>query len=187
MAQGIALGGVALVGSPARLFGEEELPQSSLPPAAARSPEGLRPSLRGELITPADPAYDAARKLWNGMIDKRPAAIVRCSGTADVIDTVKFARSNDLAVSVRGGGHNVAGKALHEGALAIDLSTMDGVRVDPKARRARAQGGATWGEFDRETLALNLVTTGGSVSTTGLGGLTLGGGMGWLMRKHGLA
>jgi FAD/FMN-containing dehydrogenase len=120
------------------------------------------------------------------MIDKRPSAIVRCAGTADVISAVQFARSNDLTVSVRGGGHNVAGKALRDGALAIDLSLMKGLRVDPKAKSARAQAGVTWGEFDRETVSFDLVSTGGTVSTTG-SGLVLGGGLGWLMRKYGLA
>jgi FAD/FMN-containing dehydrogenase len=120
------------------------------------------------------------------MFDKRPAAIARCVGTADVISAVKFARSNDLAVSVRGGGHNVAGKALRDGALAIDLTPMKGLRVDPKAKTARAQGGVTWGQFDRETVAFDLVSTGGTVSTVGIAGLTLGGGIGWLMRKYGL-
>ena len=127
--------------------------------------DDLRARLRGELITPMDPSYDERRALWNGMIDKRPSAIVRCAGTADVISTVKFARSNDLAVTVRGGGHNVAGKALRNGALAIDLSLMKGLRVDPKAKSARAQAGITWGEFDRETVSFDLVSTGGTVST----------------------
>jgi FAD/FMN-containing dehydrogenase len=121
------------------------------------------------------------------MIDKRPAAIVRCTGNADVINTVKFARSNDLAVSVRAGGHNVAGKALRDGALAIDLSSMKGLRVDPRAKTARAQAGVTWGQFDRETVAFNLASTGGTISTVGIAGLTLGGGIGWLMGKYGLA
>jgi FAD/FMN-containing dehydrogenase len=187
LAGGIAFGGVAIVGSSTKLFGQEVLSEGALLPTAAEPLGDLRASLRGELLTSADPAYDEARKLWNGMIDKRPAAIVRCAGTADVISAVKFARSNHLAVSVRGGGHNVAGKALRDGALAVDLSPMKGLRVDPKVKTARAQGGVTWGEFDRETLAFDLVTTGGAVSTTGIAGLTLGGGIGWLMRKYGLA
>jgi len=186
LAGGIAFGGVAMVGSSTKLFGQEALSEGNLLPTAAEPLGDLRASLRGELLTSADPAYDEARKLWNGMIDKRPAAIARCAGTADVISAVKFARSNDLAVSVRGGGHNVAGKALRDGALAIDLSPMKGLRVDPKVKTARAQAGVTWGEFDRETVAFDLVTTGGTVSTTG-SGLTLGGGFGWLMRKYGLA
>jgi FAD/FMN-containing dehydrogenase len=186
LARGITFGGVAMMGSSTKLFGQEALSEGTLPPTAADPLGDLRTSLRGDLLTSADPAYDGARKLWNGMIDKRPAAIVRCAGTADVISAVKFARSNDLAVSVRGGGHNVAGKALRNGALAIDLSPMKGLRVDPKAKTARAQAGVTWGEFDRETVSFDLVSTGGTVSTTG-SGLTLGGGLGWLMRKHGLA
>jgi FAD/FMN-containing dehydrogenase len=120
------------------------------------------------------------------MIDKRPAAIVACTGTADVMNTVRFARANDLPISVRSGGHNVAGKALRDGAIAIDLRPMKGLRVDPKSKTARAQAGIIWREFDRETSAFGLATTGGTISTTG-GGLTLGGGIGWLMRKHGLA
>jgi len=186
LARGIAFGGVAMVGSSTELFGQETLSKSNVPHAEADQLDDLRASLRGELITSADPAYDEARKLWNGMIDKRPTAIARCAGTADVISAVKFARSNDLAISVRGGGHSVAGKALRDDALAIDLSAMKGLRVDPKAKSARAQAGVTWGEFDRETVSFDLVSTGGTVSTTG-SGLVLGGGLGWLMRKYGLA
>ncbi len=186
LARGIAFGGVAMVGSSTELFGQETLSKSNVPHAEADQLDDLRASLRGELLTSADPAYDEARKLWNGMIDKRPTAIARCAGTADVISAVKFAQSNDLAVSVRGGGHNVAGKALRDDALAIDLSAMKGLRVDPKAKSARAQAGVTWGEFDRETVSFDLVSTGGTVSTTG-SGLVLGGGLGWLMRKYGLA
>ncbi len=187
LARGIALGGVAMVGSSTELFGQETLSEGTLPPTAADPLGDLRASLRGELLTSADPAYDEARRLWNGMFDKRPAAIARCSGTADVISAVKFAQRNDLAISVRGGGHNVAGKALRNGALAIDLSSMKGLRVDPGAKTARAQAGVTWGQFDRETTAFNLVSTGGTVSTVGIAGLTLGGGIGWLMGKYGLA
>ena len=187
LARSIALGGLSMVGSFSKLFGQEALSAGTLLPTAAEPLADLRASLRGQLLMPIDPAYDEARKLWNGMIDKRPAAIVRCAGTADVINAVKFARDNDLAVSVRGGGHNVAGKALRDGALAIDLSPMKGVRVDPKASTARAQGGVTWGEFDSETVAFDRVSTGGTVSNVGIAGLTLGGGIGWLMRKYGLA
>ena len=136
LARGIAFGGVAMVGSSTQLFGQEPLSEGTVVPTAAKPLGDLRASLRGELLTSADPAYDEARKLWNGMFDKRPAAIARCTGTADVIKAVKFARSNDLAISVRGGGHNVAGKALRDGALAIDLSPMKGLRVDPKAKTA---------------------------------------------------
>jgi FAD/FMN-containing dehydrogenase len=143
--------------------------------------------LRGPLIRSGDEGYDAARQVWNGMIDKHPALIARCSGTADVIDAVNFARENDLLVAVRGGGHNVAGDGVCDGGLVIDLSQMRGVRVDPEARTARAQGGATWGDLDRETQAFGLATPGGVVSTTGIAGLTLGGGLGWLRRKYGLS
>jgi FAD/FMN-containing dehydrogenase len=170
-----------MVGSPTLFFGRESTP------AATATTGELGEILRGEVITPSDPAYDGARRLWNGMIDKHPAAIARCSGVADVIDVVNFSRKRGLPVTVRGGGHNVAGKALRDGAIAIDLSPMRGIRVDPNLRTGRAQGGVLWGEFDRETLVFDLVCTGGTVSTTGVAGLTLGGGLGWLMRKHGLS
>lgn len=147
----------------------------------------LRHALRGELILPADELYDEARSVWNGMIDRRPALIVRCTGTSDVIAAVGFARSEGLTVAVRGGAHNVAGNATCDGGLVIDLSQMKGVRVDAEARTVRAQGGLTWGELDAETQAFGLATTGGLVTTTGVAGFTLGGGLGWLMRKHGLA
>ena len=186
LARGIAFGGVAMLGSSTELLGQEAHPEGAVSPTVVDPLDDLRARLRGELITPMDPSYDERRALWNGMIDKRPSAIVRCAGAADVINTVNFARSNDLAVSVRGGGHNVAGKALRDGALAIDLSLMKGLRVDPNAKSARAQAGVTWGEFDSETVSFGLVSTGGTVSTTG-SGLVLGGGIGWLMRKHGLA
>ncbi len=146
----------------------------------------FKTKLRGELIMPEDSGYDAARKVWNGMIDKHPALIVRCTGVADVISAVKFARTNKLLVAVRGGGHNVAGNAVCDGGIVIDLSRMKGMRVDPAARTARAQAGLTWGDFDHETQAFGLATTGGLISTTGIAGFTLGGGIGWLMRKHGL-
>ena len=147
----------------------------------------LAGGLSGELLRPQDPDYDEVRKIQNGMIGKRPALIVRCTGVADVIDAVNFARDNGLEVSVRGGGHNVAGKAVTDGGVMIDLSLMKGARVDPSARTIRAQAGLTWGEFNRETQAFGLATTGGIVSTTGIAGLSLGGGLGWLMGKHGLA
>ncbi len=143
--------------------------------------------LRGELLRPGDEGYEAARKIHNGMIDKRPAMIVRCAGAADVIEAVKFARDNELLVSVRGGGHSIAGKAVSDGALMIDLSRMKGIRVDPARRRVRTEPGLTLGEFDRETQAFGLATTLGVISRTGIAGLTLGGGLGWLMGKHGLA
>lgn len=187
LARGMALGGVAMAGSPIELLGEEIGSTCTLPPQATRRLADFAAALRGSVIEPADRRYDDARRLWNGMIDKRPAAIVRCHGTSDVIRAVEFARHHELPVSVRGGGHNVAGKALRNGALAIDLSPMRGVRVDPRTKTARAQGGVIWNEFDRETVAFNLATTGGTMSGTGIAGLTLGGGFGWLMRKHGLA
>ncbi|MGB5353422.1 MAG: FAD-binding oxidoreductase [Woeseia sp.] len=174
-----------MLGVPAISFAQ----QASATPAAATGPalDELAARLRGNLVAPGDASYNVERKVWNGMIDKHPAAIARCSGVADVVDVVRFARDKDIAVSVRGGGHNVAGKALKDDAVTIDLSSMNSVRVDPKARTARAGGGARWAALDRETLAFDLVTTGGTVSSTGVGGLTLGGGLGWLMRKHGLA
>lgn len=145
----------------------------------------LASAFRGELICPEDDGYDAARRVWNGMVDRRPAVIARCTGVADVVAAADFARDNDLLVAVRGGGHNVAGNAVCDDGLVIDLSPMNGVRVDPVTQTARAQPGVTWGLFDRETQAFGLATNGGLVSTTGIAGLTLGGGLGWLARKHG--
>jgi len=157
---------------------------------AAAEDEGvlaeLRAELRGVVIAPGDPDYDAARTLHNAMIDKRPAAIARCTGVADVKAALGFGLAQGLELAIRGGGHNVAGKALCDGGLVIDLSALKGIRVDPNTRTVRAQPGLTWGEFDRETQAFGLATTGGAVSTTGIAGLTLGGGIGWLQRKHGL-
>ncbi|HYZ14747.1 MAG TPA: FAD-binding oxidoreductase [Candidatus Acidoferrum sp.] len=141
----------------------------------------------GALIGPGDPQYDETRKIHNGLIDKRPLLIARCRGTADIVDALALARDHGLDVSVRGGGHNVAGRAVSDGGVMIDLSLMKGIHVDPATRTARAQGGVTWGEFNRETAIHGLATTGGVVSTTGIAGLTLGGGFGWLMAKHGLA
>jgi len=149
--------------------------------------EELRASLRGQLLRAGDDGYDEARKIWNGMIDRRPALIARCAGVADVLHGVNFARTHHLLVAVRGGGHNIAGNAVCDGGLMIDLSRMKGLRVDPVRRRARAEAGLTWGEFDRETQAFGLATTGGQISTTGIAGLTLGGGWGYLARKYGLA
>jgi FAD/FMN-containing dehydrogenase len=145
----------------------------------------LRANVRGEVLFERDDGYEAARKIWNAMIDKHPSIIARCTGAADVIQCVRFAREHDVLVSVRGGGHNVAGSAVCEGGLMIDLSPMKSVRVDPVARTARAEPGVLWGEFDRETQAFGLGTTGGQVSTTGIAGLTLGGGEGWLASKYG--
>ncbi len=146
----------------------------------------LRRSFRGEIVVQEDETYDEARRIWNGMIDKRPALIARCEGTADVIAAVDFAREHGVPLSVRGGGHNVAGKALCDGGLVIDLSTMRAVHVDPDARVVRAEGGATLGDIDRETQAFGLAVPLGAVSQTGVAGLCLHGGMGWLTRKHGL-
>jgi FAD/FMN-containing dehydrogenase len=147
----------------------------------------LQASLRGPLLQPADPGYETARRVDNAMIDRRPALIARCAGVADVLAAVRFARARDLLVSVRAGGHNVAGNAICEGGLVIDVSSMKGVRVDPAARTVRAEAGVTWGELDAETQAFGLATTGGVISTTGIAGLTLGGGVGWLNGRCGLA
>ena len=148
--------------------------------------EQFKASLRGETLGSSDDGYDEARKVWNGMIDKRPALIVRCVGVADVISAVRFARDHELLVSVRGGGHNVAGSAVCDGGLVIDLSPMKGVQVDPVRRTARAQAGVTLGELDHETQAFGFAVPAGIVSTTGIAGLTVGGGFGWLNRKYGL-
>ena len=146
----------------------------------------FKAGLRGQLLRPGDDAYDGARKIWNGMFDRRPALIARCAGTADVISAVNFARDNGLQVAVRGGGHSFPGHSVCDGGLMIDLSQMRGIRVDPAARTAKAQSGAKWIEFDHETQAFGLATTGGTASDTGIAGLTLGGGLGWLSSKHGL-
>jgi FAD/FMN-containing dehydrogenase len=144
-------------------------------------------SLRGDLLRPDHRGYADARRVWNGMIDKRPALIARCAGAADVMAAVNFARDHDLLVSVRGGGHNITGNAVCDGGLMIDLSRMKGVHVEPAKRTERAEAGLTWGDYNRETQAFGLASTGGVVSTTGIAGLTLGGGLGWLMGKHGLS
>ncbi len=149
--------------------------------------EQFSAELRGGHLLRGDEGYDDARTIYNAMIDKQPALIARCAGVADVIHAVNFARTNNLLVSVCGGGHNVSGNAISDGGLMIDLSPMKGVRVDPEGKTARAEPGATWGEFDHETQVFGLATTGGLVSTTGVAGLTLGGGLGWLMGNHGLA
>jgi len=140
----------------------------------------------GRLIRPDDPEYDEARRIWNGMIDRRPAVIARCAGADDVVACVRFARENDLLVSIRGGGHNVAGTAVCDGGLMIDLSPMKGIRTDPTRGTVRAEAGLLWGEFDRECQAFGLATTAGIVTHTGIAGLTVGGGIGHLMRQHGL-
>ena len=148
--------------------------------------EAMRASLRGSLLMPADQGYDVSRTLWNAMIDRRPAAIVRAAGAGDVMQTVNFARENKLLLAVRGGGHNIAGKAACDGGLMLDLSAMKSVRVDPVAKRARVEPGALLSDFDRETQAFGLSTPTGINSTTGMSGLTLGGGFGWQSRKRGL-
>ena len=147
----------------------------------------FKASLRGQLILPGDIGYDEARAIWNGMIDKYPALIARCAGVSDVINSVKFARANNLLVAVRGGGHSFPGNSVCDDGLMIDLSLMWSVRVDPDKRTARAEGGVKWSELDHETQEFGLATTGGTVSTTGIAGLTLGGGVGWICRKHGLS
>src|SRR5213075_1836827 len=131
--------------------------------------------------------YDDVRRVHNGFIDKRPALVAQCRGTADIADAVKLARDQNLEIAVRGGGHNVAGRASCENGLMIDLSLMRSVNVDPAKKLAFAGGGATWKDFNRETQLAGLATTGGVVSTTGVGGLTLGGGFGWLMPRFGMA
>lgn len=147
----------------------------------------FREGLRGVSFIPGDEGYDAARTIWNAMIDRRPALIAQCAGVADVIASVNFARSHRLPLAVRGGGHNVAGIALCDDGLVIDLSPMKGIRVDPVACIARVQGGVTWGELDQESQAFGLATTGGVIPGTGVAGLSRGGGLGWLMRAFGLA
>lgn len=149
--------------------------------------DALRQRHRGPLLLPGDDGYDAARAVWNGMIDRRPAVIARCRGPADVMAAVDAARTAGLPVSVRGGGHNVGGKAVCDGGVMLDLTAMRWVHVDPERRRARAGGGTLWGDFDHEAQAFGLTCTGGVVSTTGVAGLTLGGGIGYLTRRHGLA
>ena len=147
----------------------------------------LKMQLRGEASTPSDPGYGLARRPFNAMHVDRPAVVVRCTGTADVVAAVNFARDNDLTPTVRGGGHSVAGLSSSDGGFVLDLSSMRGVQVDPEARLARVQGGAVLGDVDRETQVFGLATPFGVASETGVAGLTLGGGYGWLRRKHGLA
>jgi FAD/FMN-containing dehydrogenase len=146
----------------------------------------LETSFRGQVVRPGDPSYDDHRKVWNGSIDRRPALILRCAGVADVIAAVRFARAIGLPVAVRSGGHSFPGLSVADDALLIDLGLMKGIRVDPEARTARVQAGVLWGELDHETQAFGLATTGGIVTHTGVAGLTLGGGIGWLQRKLGL-
>ena len=152
------------------------------------SVQELRDALRGELLQPGGEEYEEARRIWNGAHHgSEPALIARCTGTADVIAALGFARANDLTVAVRGGGHSVAGHSTSDGGMVIDLGPMRNVRVDPAARRAYVGPGAVWGDVDHESQQFGLATTGGLVSSTGVAGFTLGGGIGWLMRAHGLA
>jgi FAD/FMN-containing dehydrogenase len=157
--------------------------------AAEQAPlsSALRSTFRGNLIGPDDPLYNEARRVWNGTVDRRPLMIARCAGADDVIRVVEFARDHGLALAVRGGGHSVAGNAVCDDGVVVDLSPMRAIRVDAERRRVRAEGGVLWGELDRESQRFGLATTGGIVSTTGIGGLTLGGGVGWLARSYGLA
>ena len=156
-------------------------------PLGALDIAGLQDGFRGELLGPEDPAYEDARKVWNGSIDRFPALIARCAGVADVIAAVKFSKDNGLLVAVRGGGHSYPGLSVCDGGLVIDLSLMKGIRVDPQARTVRAQAGVLLGELDRETQAFGLAVPSGIVTHTGVSGLTLGGGINWLQRKYGLA
>lgn len=164
---------------------------AQLPTAAGRVEKDLidelRSRVRGTILTRSDEGYDAARRVYNGRIDRQPAVIVRCNGVADVRAAVRIAREHECLPAVRGAGHSPAGFSVCDGGLVIDLSPMKGIRIDPARRIARAQAGVTWGELDHETQAFGLATTGGRISSTGIAGLTLGGGYGWLMRKHGLA
>lgn len=149
--------------------------------------DGLRGQFTGDVLEPSDLDYEQARQVHNGMVDKRPALIARCQNTADVVDAVNFGRDNGLEIAVRGGGHNIAGRAVSDGGLMIDLAPMKGTYVDPGRGTVRAQGGVTWGGYNRAAHVHGLATTGGVISSTGVAGLTLGGGLGWLMGKHGMA
>jgi FAD/FMN-containing dehydrogenase len=147
----------------------------------------LRAALSGHFIEPGDPAYEQARRVWNGLIDRRPTAIARCATVGDVVTCVEFARTHEMTVAIRGGGHNVAGNAVCDGGLVIDLAPMKQIVVDAPGRRVRAGGGVLWGELDEATQRFGLATTGGLMSMTGIAGFTLGGGLGNLMRSYGLA
>jgi FAD/FMN-containing dehydrogenase len=157
------------------------------PTSVATLAAGFVPGFSGELLGKDSPEYDEARRVHNGLIDKRPALVARCRSAADVAASVSSARRHGLEIAVRAGGHNVAGRATVDDGLVVDLSLMRDVRVDPASRTARAQGGATWGDFNRATQAHGLATTGGIISTTGVAGLTLGGGLGWLLGRYGLS
>lgn len=187
--QSLAAGGLAALGLPLASCGRNDSPGTdTVPPTASKSVsvDKLADFLHGDLITPASSNYDDVRRVWNRMIDRRPLAIARCQTIDDVVASVNFARDNDIPATVRGGGHSVAGKAVRDDALMIDLAGLESIDVDAAAKRARAGGGVRWQAFDAATLKHDLYTTGGTVSVTGIAGLTLGGGLGWLMRKHGL-
>ena len=148
--------------------------------------EQLTEAMRGDVLVPGSPGYDEGRMVWNGMYDRKPAVIARCAGVADVMHAVDFARANAMEVSVRGGGHSASGFGTCDDGIVIDLAPMKGIRVDPESHTVRAEAGLTWGEFDKETQAFGLAVTGGRFSTTGIAGLALGSGSGWLERKCGL-
>src|SRR5512138_3220133 len=148
--------------------------------------EQLRSSVRGAVIHPGDAEYDSARRVYNGMIDKRPALIARCLDVADVVAAVDYARTNNMLTAIRGGGHSGGGMGVCDGGLVIDLSAMRGVRVDPSTRTVRVAGGCVWGDVDHATHPFGLAVPTGFISSTGVGGLTLGGGVGYLTRKYGL-
>ncbi|MEJ7769646.1 MAG: FAD-dependent oxidoreductase, partial [Chitinophagaceae bacterium] len=147
----------------------------------------FKKKLTGDLLLPGDQGYEETRKVWNGMIDRQPALIVRCKNSEDVTHAVNFAREHNLLLSVRGGGHNITGNAVCDGGIMVDLSLMKSIKVDPVQQIADVETGATWGDFDAASQIHGLATTGGVISTTGVAGLTLGGGVGWLVRKHGLS
>ena len=165
----------------------DTLKQSPAVESADLATAHLRKIISGKVLESVDDGYDETRRIWNGMIDRRPALIVRCATLNDVIEAVKFGTSSNLLISVRGGGHNISGNAVCDNGLMIDLSLMRKVKVNPEQKIATAEGGATWGDFDRATQVFGLATTGGIVSTTGIAGLTLGGGVGWLMGRFGLS
>ena len=160
--------------------------KSSVLTVTSASADGLRRQMQGSVLLPGDPGYDEARRLWNGMIDRQPAVIARCESTTDVIAAVVYTREQNLLVSVRGGGHSLPGHSVNDGGIMIDLSPMKRIEMDPQQRTVRAQPGVLWGELDAATHAYGLAVTGGQISHTGIAGLTLGGGLGWLMRKYGL-
>jgi FAD/FMN-containing dehydrogenase len=155
--------------------------------ASASAIEHFKSRLSGSVLRPVDEGYEGARRIWNAMIDKRPALIARCRTVSDIVSSIHFARDHALPLSVRGGGHNVAGNAVCDDGLMIDLSLMRAIQVSPEKRTVSAEAGCTWRDFDRATQAFQLATTGGIIPATGIAGLTLGGGLGWLMRKHGLS